>query len=235
MATIKWGAIGVDVRGSIGGTIFSKNANASYAKNFTKPTNPDTTGQQTVRGIFGTVSQLWKTLTDAERQSWIDAAANFPYTNKVGETSYYTGSQLFNKLNGQLLQGDPAAVIFTTAPSLLSLTSIFQMTTALSVASGGTLTVNNTTDLPVGQEVLVFATGPISNGVYRPKKNQFKRIGSYPTVGFGSIDGAAYTADLIAKTGPLVAGEVRWVRSETYAPATGQTLPGVMYKAVVTA
>jgi len=237
MATIKLGAIITDVRGAIGGTIFSRNANASYAKNFTKPTNPNTQRQQAVRGLFAQVAQAWRDLTDEQRESWVVSAAlsEFSYTNKVGEQSFYTGSQLFMKLNNQLLQLNPTATPFVTAPEPLSLTDIFQLSVNASQASGIGLSVNNAVDLPAGQEVLVYATGQVSNGVYRPKGSMFKLLGAYPTIGFGAIDGALLTADYVARFGAPAEDDVTWFKVETYAPATGQTIPGQMVKVVVTA
>lgn len=237
MATIKLGSFVTDIRGSIGGTIYSRNANASYAKNFTKPTNPDTTAQQVVRGIFSQIAQAWRSLTDSERESWITAAAlsEFSYTNKVGENSFYTGSQLYMKLNGNLLQANPTATPFTTAPSPISLTAIFLgAVVADSVGQSVEITINGGVNLPAGQEVKVYSTGPVSAGVYRPKGSMFKLIGSFPTVAAGQPNILATSSSYLAKFGPLVAGNSVWFKLETYAPATGQTIPGVQEKVIVT-
>lgn len=239
MATLKFGAAVVDIRGSIGGWIFARNANASYAKRFTKPTNPDTGGQQEVRGIFSEVSQAWKDLSDAERNAWVEAAAlsEWSYLNKVGEVSYYTGSQLFNKLNGQLRQLNPVATLFSTPPTALSLTAIYQLSFIPTddPTEGFFLSVNNSVDLPAGQQVKVYSTGPVSPGVYRPKGSQFKLLGTFPTAGSGTPDIEDVTTAYLAKFGALVIGQNIWCKVETYAPATGQTIPGSMEKAVVIA
>lgn len=44
-------------------------------------------------------SQKWQGLTEADRQDWIDNAALYPYTNRVGEEKIYTGFIWFMKTN----------------------------------------------------------------------------------------------------------------------------------------
>lgn len=51
---------------------------------------------------LATTAAMWNKLSQAEQQSWNDAAPGFPFKNKYGE--YYTGSgyQVFMRLNGNL-------------------------------------------------------------------------------------------------------------------------------------
>src|SRR5690606_27872721 len=45
-------------------------------------------------------SAFWRTLTNAQRQAWIDAAAgpNGVYTNRLGQQEHYSGQQLFMRV-----------------------------------------------------------------------------------------------------------------------------------------
>ena len=99
MATIKFSAIVSDVRGIVGGNIFSRGANGSYVKSFTKPVNKNTQIQQTTRNNLAVYSAKWRQLTDGDRQAWIDATSQQKYSNRVGTASTYTGFQLFMKTN----------------------------------------------------------------------------------------------------------------------------------------
>jgi hypothetical protein len=77
--------------------------------------------------------------------------------------------------------------------------------------------------------MLVSATGPISAGVYRPKDNQFKRLVAVTVTG-GIGDPIPLDAAYVARFGQPVAGQVVWIKVETYAAATGQVIPGYMIR-----
>ena len=46
---------------------------------------------QNVRNRLSTNSQAWRGLTEAQRQGWIDAAINFPFTDIYGNTKILSG------------------------------------------------------------------------------------------------------------------------------------------------
>lgn len=91
MARILFGGGVAQIRGSIGGTTYSKNANGAYARNRSQPANRNTLAQQGVRNIFGSIARRWKVLTLSQQASFIDLAASYPYVNSVGLSSVYTG------------------------------------------------------------------------------------------------------------------------------------------------
>lgn len=103
MAKIKLSSIGItNLSGKAGGTIYSRNRGGNYAKNFAVPTNPDTSLQQHVRGIFGSISSSWRSLTQAERDSWAQKSQYYPQKDVFGDTFYLSGFGLYQKLNGNL-------------------------------------------------------------------------------------------------------------------------------------
>jgi hypothetical protein len=109
MASILFGNGVAGIKGSQAGTTYSQNANGAYTRNRTKPTNPKTSAQVNQRALLTGLSSAWRNLSAGERQTFIDGAPNFPYTNRLGQRSTYTGPQLYNKLNLALLSaGQPA-------------------------------------------------------------------------------------------------------------------------------
>lgn len=236
MATVVYSSIGItEMRGKAGGNIFTRNANGSYMKKNTKPTNPDTALQQASRAIFSQVAQAWRELTDEQRQAWIEAAPNFPYTNRAGDTAYYTGQQFFMKLNSSRLQLNPTDPILTTPPSPVSLDAIYALedlnmtydesSSVLVMAT----TINNLSGLPAGQSAMVYVTGVVSPGVMRPKK--FIRLGAITPTVSGEVNfGALYEARLGV---PADGGKI-FVKMETVDDASGITIPGTMYATSVT-
>lgn len=99
MASIKFASVVSDVRGKVGGTVFARNANGSYIRTLMKPVNKLTALQQIKRNNLAIYANSWRELTDANRGEWNDQISNYPYYNRVGIKSYYTGFQLYMKLN----------------------------------------------------------------------------------------------------------------------------------------
>lgn len=100
MANILFGGGIADARGSIAGTVFSKNRSGSYIRNRTKPVNPNSPRQQAVRNILGYIVNVWsQVLTPAQRAKWGTYADNVNWKNKLGETIKLTGFNHFCRCN----------------------------------------------------------------------------------------------------------------------------------------
>jgi hypothetical protein len=61
--------------GKCGNMVWQRNRYGQICYPAFIPANPRTPAQQAIRGIFGAVSQRWRTLTEAQRLAWIAAAA----------------------------------------------------------------------------------------------------------------------------------------------------------------
>lgn len=111
MALIKLGGGVVDIRGSIGGTVFSKNRYGSYTRGRTIPVDPGTTAQTKIRAVYGQVRDAWfNTLTAAQRAAWAVYASNVSVQNRLGESITLTGWNMFSRTNACMLYNDYAIV-----------------------------------------------------------------------------------------------------------------------------
>lgn len=120
MALIKFGGGIVDARGSVAGNVFSRNRFGAYLRSRVVPVNPNSSLQQTVRAAVQTVTQRWKdVLTDAQRAAWAAYAAAIPWINKLGETQYLTGFNMYVRTNTFLTQ--IGGTLVDDGPSTLSL------------------------------------------------------------------------------------------------------------------
>lgn len=181
MAKITFGAIVADARGSISGNTFSRNANGAYIRTRVSGINSSTTAQQLVRSRFSSISRLWKDLTEAETETWIAAASQFTQSDALGQATTLTAMQLFSARNNSLVQvGLPpirAYASSTVAPAPYTVELIL----SLDPASPGVVQMeanrSDDTEWGIPGTVLVFeATRPMSAGVYRPKRNDFRQI-----------------------------------------------------------
>lgn len=188
MALIKLGGGVADVRGSIGGTVFSKNRYGSYARNRTIPVDPGSTKQTKIRAVMGQVRDAWfNTLTTAQRAAWAVYAANVPVTNRIGETINLTGWNMFARTASCLLYNDESIV--ADAPTDFSLAeqdstlaiTVSEATQQVSVAFDDTMDWVDEDDA----HLLVYVSRP-----QNPTVNYFK--GPYQIA--GSVDGDSTTA-----------------------------------------
>lgn len=194
MASIRYGAGIVDARGSISGQTFSRNANGAYIRARVAGTNPQTEEQTINRTRFGTISTLWRSLTKEQADSWIEAAKGTlgSYTDRLGQSSQYTGQQLFNKLNNVRQLFNPGASMITSAPvpepiAEVSLDAAVveydpvthdfdAMNLELGIKGGGT------------QSLLVYTSGEVGLGVNRPKSANRIFLGPVVDQAAGTLD-----------------------------------------------
>ena len=96
-----------DVRGSIAGTTFARNRSGAYARTRTIPVNPNSSRQQSVRGLMSVVSQQWSLLTSNHRNAWDNYAAQTPVINRLGDTIYLSGFNMFLRTNMLYQEANP--------------------------------------------------------------------------------------------------------------------------------
>ncbi len=172
--------------GSAGGITVSHNRAGQYMKARSLPTNPNTSFQQAVRDFVSQLSALWvSTLTQAERDKWTTYAENVAVINRLGDTMFLTGLNMYVRSNVPILQAgfarqDDAPVIFSlgdfTAPVIVGSEGVQQVAVTFT-----------TTDDWVGEDdaaMMVYVSRPVNASI-----NYFK--GPYRLA--GTVDGDAIT------------------------------------------
>jgi hypothetical protein len=88
-------AIFGDIRGKVGGVVFSANKSGSVLRRRVRGRNPRTAAQVQARNIFGTGGSSWDSLSVVEQQSWNQfASSGFKPLKKRGQGPS-TGNQAF--------------------------------------------------------------------------------------------------------------------------------------------
>ena len=226
MANIKFGNGWADARGKVGGVIYSKNKGGSYARNYTKPTNPRTPAQVAQRNRFSYVSSNWRLLTSPEREAWNFAASQVPVSNKVGERINLTGAQYFNRQNLQVFSGGGTTII--TSPSqLVDIIGVVSGSVVAGVTAGAVVSldlsailVDGTSVIPAGHAAFVYATPMLSNGVTRPQPSAYRLMTYLPaTTSLNNFDiKVAYNGTF----GEILPDSNVWVSIEIVNNVTGQ-------------
>jgi len=187
-ALVKLGGGVADIRGSIGGTVFSRNRYGAIARNRTIPVDPGTAPQMNVRALMGQVrAAYFDTLTAVQRAAWEVYAANVAMTNRLGETIHLTGYNMFCRSNLAILNAE--MTIVADAPTDFSLAGQDGSLVATVTAAANELSLAFDDSLAWANEddgaLLVFESKPQNSGI-----NYFKGPWNY----LGRIDGDSVTA-----------------------------------------
>ena len=115
MALIMLGGGVTDIRGSIGGSTFARNAGGNYMRARMKPVNPRSFMQSKRRALTARLATYWsKTLDETQRASWRTYATATTWTNRLGQTIQINGLAAFLRTNALLLT--VTSTIQATAP-----------------------------------------------------------------------------------------------------------------------
>lgn len=159
MAKIKFTAFVSDMRGKVAGSVFSKNRSGAFVRTKVTPSNPQSSFQGTARSRFGSLSQQWRGLTQAERDSFNSAVDDFTRTNVFGDTVRPSGENLFIRLNmNRLFVGE---TVIKSAPSPVELPVIGIDTLKVEETN---FEVNILNESDPAFAVLVYATRQVSPG-----------------------------------------------------------------------
>jgi len=231
-ALVKFGGGVSAMSGKLGGTVFARNKTGAYSRNWVKPINTNTTKQQAVRNEFATLIAGWKDLTKAQQQLWEDMTPQYPYTNRIGESSTYTGQQLYNHLNMNLQVIGATLLTAPLVPATFSTTRItaFAVTTLAGVIDSADVTLQ-----AVGvatESIIVEVTTSLSGGITKPAKGLFKQVEIFDDASSGTTLDIQTSYDTLYGDPEL--GATIFVRAWLINENTGQRMSLGQESAIVT-
>lgn len=194
------GAIVSEIRNKIAATVYSKNASGAIIRNRVTPINRRSTGQTQQRQTLASLASGWRGLTQAQRDGWNAASANFPQTDSLGQTVILTGEQLYVRCNANLtLTGNP---LITAAPIP---TSFDPLTVSIASLTAAAFTIGYTpTPVPTGFSLVIRATRPVSAGKQFFAQSEFRFVASIAAAAASPADiDTAYEAIFGDKTGQV--------------------------------
>lgn len=97
MAIFKTGPIIGAISGNLGGANFVASSKSNVIRQARRITNDRSRLTLLRRGIFQARARRWANFLPTTRTSWITAAKNFTYTDRLGTERNYTGFQLWMK------------------------------------------------------------------------------------------------------------------------------------------
>lgn len=178
-------AILTQASGSLGGATASRNKGGGYFRARVAGTNPQTDAQTAQRGLFAAISAAWRSLTDAQRDAWKAAASAFPYTDSLGQVKTYSGSQLYNSLNGGILSANPGAALLTDPPAPVTFPTLSNPALGITNDAGTMFLASpfSPATVPTYFAARIYATPGLSAGVSNPPTSAYKLIKVQPAAG----------------------------------------------------
>lgn len=146
-----------EARGSIGGTVFSRNRHGAYMRNRVKPVNPNTERQANARLRVEQLQQHWReTLTDTERKAWEDYAKGTPTLNALGQSTILSGVNMYIRTNSLYLQAGGTRI--DTAPPTNGVAALPSITYDSAAATG--IRVTAISPAPIALQAMLFFISP---------------------------------------------------------------------------
>lgn len=165
-----------EMRGKLGGNVYSRNKSGPYVRMHAVPTNPNSARQQSTRSHLGTCATAWSNdISAVARESWNLWASMNPWLNSLGQSIYLSGMAWFCMLNARRLDFGEAINHSPTDPSAPN--GFTTMTVVL--ASAASADVTFTPVLPADQRVVLWSSGPIGVGA-NPNFRQCRMVGYSP-------------------------------------------------------
>lgn len=158
MAIFVPGPTVAEIRGSQGGTTFSRNRHGQYTRQRSSPINPDSPAQVAARARFNDMATRWRdVLTPAQRLGWELYADNTSWINGVGEVTHLTGLNHYLRSNGIATLVGLAA--YDAAPGTFGIPSQETRWTPSADASDGEVDIAFTFPVNVDDVAYAFFVG----------------------------------------------------------------------------
>ena len=84
-----------EIRGKLGGSIFSRNGSMQYIKSYAVPVNPNSGAQNAVRSYFANATKSWSILSPIQRAHWNEYAKFHFVPRTQSHSNKYSGYQAF--------------------------------------------------------------------------------------------------------------------------------------------
>lgn len=230
MAKVIYGDIITDMRGSQGGTTYSRNRSGSYKKTKPIPTYRNTLAQQFTRGNLTEVASAWRGLTVSQRAGWDALAATIPLVNTLGETYFASGFNLHMNLNTSLLSIGEARI--SAAPVQPIIVPFTTFSVVCDASAQSVIATYTPTPVTAGLIMVIYASQQQSPGV-----NASRNILAVVAVAAAAeASSFTFSAGYLAKyPAALVTGKAVFFEAKLIEDSTGFSSPTLRVRSIVVA
>jgi hypothetical protein len=169
------GLISSDMRGKMGGVVFTRGRNGTNIKAKGIPLNPGSIGQSRARGTLVAALGRWKNLSSTNQTTWNVLASSITYYNSLAQAYSPSGQQLYMQavictMMNNLVTPDTAPSTAPIIPNVASATIQAFSSYLLIKAYDSTMTEIS--------QYNIYMSRLISPGIAYPPQNLARWIGS---------------------------------------------------------
>jgi len=198
--------------GKLGSVVAQRGPFGNVLRTFSKPVNPNTTQQQTVKIAMQFLSRTWeRDLSQTQRKDWNDYGRQTPMTNDRGQEVFYSGRNHFIRTNSNPVRTMGPGAVVLDAP----------ITPGIIAPALPLLTVN-----PGNGDVLLIQLDQVTPGDFRwyssvsPLQNAATNFYKKGFTNFRSVNVAPPPTRLLKTFGPIPSGTKIFVRHSHFQPST---------------
>lgn len=229
MAKILTTAIVDGISGKLRGSVFAKNRSGAYIRGKGSVSNPQTSYQQAVRGLFASFAASFRSLTEEQQNAWNGAVEAWKKTDIFGNSYKPTGLNLYVLVNINLNSAGTAPIDVPAMPVEMPL--VGDLGLSVNVSDEEFIVSFSGSPVPSGFVFEVKSTPAFSPGV-RYVKNKFRQVAVLPN---GATSPQNIYSSQIARHGSLVAGMRYAITVTPISRATGQKGTPVTVQAIASA
>jgi len=214
MAKIISPGLASELRGKLGGIVFSRNTWGAYIRNKVSPVQPRTSRQNLIRQKMTLMSQRWRdVLTIAQRDAWTAYAVGTNKSPYLGTKAPLTGLIAYIRFNVQwTVMGQ---TVLDTAPAIPGEAPMPLMTVTGTVANGVRLTALTPINA-VGDKIDVYSNKPLLS--------QARNFFNGPWQNRVIVDSNSVFPVVVVPPAECAVGQ-RWYLRARYFDATGKVGP----------
>jgi len=160
MAKVLNPLLSVEARGKMEGLIYNTWHGISYVKAFSSPNQPNTEAQLLARSRMSSVAADWRSLTQAQRNTWATYADANPLSDWTGQPKRITAFNWYVRCNVQLERMGESAI--TDAPGVAAPNAVTGFVLA---DATGDITAAWTAPVTGLFQIELRILGPVSTGV----------------------------------------------------------------------
>lgn len=205
MAKVQYGVIVTDMKGKIAGQVFQGGNIGNVLRNKGYVPGIKSGARSIATSNMMRNTTAWKSLTDAQRETWNEAALEWPFVDKFGRTYTGSGYQMFVAYNTILIGQGNDPVLVPTAQETPTDAGLI----TLNSSGVGVLTLDYAIADLTGSTLGVFASRPVSPG--KNGNHIAMRLLGYYDYSAGTPLNLA--AQYVAKVGPIPSGYKIFVRT----------------------
>jgi len=120
MARVIYGSIVTELRGKLGGHIFSKSGTGYFMSTFKKAVNTSSVSSLAAKSAMFNVASAWSALNVGQRTAWKNVAMVTTFYNSMGTAYTPTGYQLFSFINDRIIRSGSPAIVASTPANVIT-------------------------------------------------------------------------------------------------------------------